>query len=248
MDPVTIGYWLAVLGFIVGTGIVAALRLSLDDSPHKQTLTYLSIIPLGAGIAYAVMALNIGTIQINGLTLVVPRYIDWLVTTPLLIGFVGYVAGAPRQIIGLSMAADVAMVAAGLVAVVTSGAVRWTFFAVSSAFYLGLLYYLYVGFPKYLSDDYAQVGLYSLLSIHIGLLWIAYPVVWIAGSNGFGFATAAGISLTYAFLDVFAKVPYVYFFYDRREYFAASSVTTSQQTGSADNDNVDTVESYDVQT
>lgn len=246
MTPVTIGYWLAVLGFAIGLGIVAALRLSLDDSPHKQALTYLAVIPIGAGIAYAVMALDIGTIQINGLTLVVPRYIDWLVTTPLLVGFVGYVASAPRRAIGLSMAADVAMVVTGLIAVITSGAIRWTFFAMSSAFYLGILYYLYIDFPKYLSEDYAQVGLYSLLKIHIGLLWIAYPVVWIAGSNGFGFATAAGISLTYAFLDVFAKVPYVYFFYTRREYFAASSVTTSKQAGSADADSIDAIESYDA--
>lgn len=242
MDAVTIGYWLSVLGFAIGLGIVAVLRLSLSDSPHKQTLTYLAIIPGGAGIAYAVMALNIGTVQINGLTLVLPRYIDWLVTTPLLIGFVGYVAGAPRRDIGLSMLADVAMVVAGVIAVITTGAVRWTFFAVSSALYLGLLYYLYIGFQKYLSEDYAQVGLYSLLKIHIGLLWLAYPFVWIAGSNGFGFATAAGISLTYAFLDVFAKVPYVYFFYDRREYFSASTTTMGQQDSSQSTDSLDTAD------
>lgn len=229
MTPVNIGYWLAVLGFAIGLGIVGMLRRSLDDSPHKKALTYLAIIPGAAGVSYAAMALNIGTIQINGLTLVVPRYVDWLVTTPLLIGFVGYVAGAPRRVIGLSMLADVAMVVTGMIAVVTTGAVRWTFFIASSAFYIGLLYYLYIGFQKFLSDDYAQVGLYTLLKIHIGLLWLAYPFVWIAGSSGFGFATAAGVSLTYAFLDVFAKVPYVYFFYARSEYFNDSGVTADGQ-------------------
>lgn len=169
MTGVSAGYWLAVLGFAVGLGIVGLLRQSLPDSPDREALTYLAIIPGAAGIAYVAMALNIGTVQINGLTLVTPRYIDWLVTTPLLIGFVGYVAGAPRQVIELSMLADVAMVVTGSIAVVTTGPVRWTFFVVSSAFYVGLLYYLYFGFQKYLSDDYGQVGLYTLLKIHIGL-------------------------------------------------------------------------------
>jgi len=242
MTPVSAGYWLAVLGFAIGLGIVVTLLRSLEDSPHKQALTYLTIIPGAAGISYVAMALNIGTVQINGLTLVVPRYIDWLVTTPLLIGFVGYVAGAPRRVIGLSMLADAAMVVTGSVAVVTTGPVRWTLFVVSSAFYVGLLYYLYIGFQKYLSDDYAQVGLYTLLKIHIGLLWLAYPFVWIAGNNGFGFATTAGISLTYAFLDVFAKVPYVYFFYDRREYFTDSDALADEQGEAPDIDGLGTVD------
>lgn len=229
MTPVDLAEWLAVLGFAIGLGIVWMLRQSLSDSPHQDALTYLAIIPGAAGIAYVAMALNIGTVQINGLTLVAPRYLDWLVTTPLLIGFVGYVAGAPRKIIGLSMLADVAMIITGVIAVVTSGAVRWTFFIASSAFYVGLVYYLYIGFQKYLSDDYGQVGLYTLLKIHIALLWLAYPFVWIAGNSGLGLATTAGVSLTYAFLDVFAKVPYVYFFYARREYFTASGVTTDGQ-------------------
>jgi len=40
------------------------------------------------------------------------------------------------------------------------------------------------------------------------------------GPEGLGFAGAVGISFTYVFLDVLAKVPYVYFFYSRKQAFA----------------------------
>jgi sensory rhodopsin len=64
-----------------------------------------------------------------------------------------------------------------------------------------------------------QRGLFSLLKNHVGLLWLAYPFVWVMGPAGIGFTGAVGAALTYAFLDVLAKVPYVYFFYARRQAF-----------------------------
>lgn len=219
MMATTVAYWLAVAAFAVGTGIVIAIRNSVSDPSSKEALTYLLIIPVGAGVAYVAMALNIGMVSINGLTLNTPRYIDWLVTTPFLIGFVGYAAGAPRSKIVGSMVADVAMILTGLGAVITTGAVRWSLFAASSALFLGLLWYLYRGFQGYLSDDPAQIGLYTLLKNHIALLWVAYPLVWFAGPKGVGFATVAGVSMTFAFLDVLAKIPFVYFFYMYRGYF-----------------------------
>jgi sensory rhodopsin len=233
MMATTIVYWLAVVAFVIGTAVVLALRGALDGSPHKDALTYLAVIPLGAGLAYVAMALNLGMISANGFTLNAPRYIDWLITTPLLIGFVGYVAGAPRSKIAGSMFADVGMIATGVGAVVTQGPVRWVLFGLSSILYLGLLWYLYRGFREFLGTDPGQIGLYTLLKNHIALLWIAYPLVWFASPKGVGFATAAGVSLTFAFLDVLAKVPYVYFFYMYRGYFMRDR-STGRTSGSTD--------------
>lgn len=225
MTPTTITYWLAVVAFAVGTGVVLVLRDALGDSRHRGPLGYLAVIPLGAGLAYVAMALGVGTLSIGESTLNLPRYLDWLVTTPLLVGFVGYVAGAPRSRIAGSMLADVGMILAGLGAVVTRGPVRWGLFALSSLLYLGLLWYLYRGFGRHLDADPARLGLYTLLKNHIALLWLAYPLVWFASPKGIGLATATGVSLTFAFLDVLAKVPYVYFFYMYRGNFAADGAT-----------------------
>ena len=104
-------------------------------------------------------------------------------------------------------------------------------FGISSLFHVSLFGYLYVVFPRTVPDDPTQQGLFSLLKNHIGLLWLAYPFVWLMGPEGIGFAGVVGISLTYAFLDVLAKVPYVYFFYVRREAFTDVSAAATSAGG-----------------
>jgi sensory rhodopsin len=46
---------------------------------------------------------------------------------------------------------------------------------------------------------------------------------------GLGYAGFVGVSLTYVFLDVLAKVPYVYFFYARRRVFTDVMATETER-------------------
>ena len=219
MDPIALAYGIGAAVFLIGVGIVGALYQSLEGSTHQSKLGYLAIIPGFAGLAYAGMALEIGTVTINGTQLVGLRYIDWLVTTPLLVGFVGYVAGASRRSIAGVMIADALMIVTGTAAVAATGVLKWGLFGVSAIFHVSLFAYLFLIFPKTVPETPGRIGLFSLLKNHIGALWIAYPFVWLMGPEGLGYATLAGVSLTYVFLDVLAKVPYVYFFYARRNVF-----------------------------
>jgi sensory rhodopsin len=225
IDPVFAAYSAAAAAFVVGVLISIRVYISVDSTKHRTWLAALSIIPGFAGLSYVLMALGIGTVTINGTELVGFRYVDWVVTTPLLIGFVGYVAGASRRAIGGVMLADALMILFGVGAVVTTGTGKWILFGASSLFHISLFAYLYVVFPRSVPDDPSQRGLFSLLKNHIGLLWLAYPFVWLMGPEGIGFAGVVGISLTYAFLDVLAKVPYVYFFYARRQVFGTEIAT-----------------------
>ncbi|MFC7186123.1 bacteriorhodopsin [Halorubrum yunnanense] len=218
-DPITVAYGAAAAAFLVGVGISAALYASLGSSTNRGRLAALAIIPGFAGISYVAMALGIGTVTVNGTEFVGFRYVDWVITTPLLVGFVGYVAGASRRTIAGVMLADALMIVFGAAGVVAGGTTKWLLFGVSSVFHLSLFGYLYLIFPRTLPDNPMQRGLFSLLKNHIGLLWLAYPFVWLMGPEGIGFAGAVGTALTYAFLDVLAKVPYVYFFYARRRAF-----------------------------
>ncbi len=219
-DPISVAYGAAAAAFVVGVAFAAVLYRSLDGSTHQNKLAALAVIPGFAGVSYVAMALGIGTVTVNGTEFVGFRYLDWIITTPLLVGFVGYVAGASRRAIAGVMLADALMIAVGAAAVLADGTLKWALFALSGGFHLVLFAYLYLVFPRTVPDNPSQQGLFSLLKNHIGLLWLAYPFVWLAGPEGIGFAGAVGISFTYVFLDVLAKVPYVYFFYARRQAFA----------------------------
>ena len=233
-DPITVAYWMAAVAFLGGVGITAALYAKLEGSRARVRLAALAVIPGFAGLSYVGMALGIGTVTINGAELVGLRYVDWIVTTPLLVGFIGYAAGASRRAIGGVMVADALMIAFGAGAVVSGGTLKWVLFGVSSLFHVSLFAYLYVIFPRGIPDDPMQKGLFSLLKNHVGLLWLAYPFVWLMGPAGIGFTGAVGAALTYAFLDVLAKVPYVYFFYARRQAF--TDVTDSRAADKNDGD------------
>lgn len=227
MDPIPIIYGVTAAGFGVGVAIVAYIYASLEGTEARLTLLAMSLIPGFAGISYVAMAFGIGTVTIGDTTLVGFRYLDWVVTTPLLVGFVGYAAGASRRAIAGVMIADALMIIAGVGAVAAGGTLKWVLFGVSSSFHISLFAYLYIVFPRSVPDDPQRLGLFSLLKNHIGLLWIAYPLVWLTGPEGLGIATYVGVSLIYAFLDLLAKVPYVYFFYARRQVFISDVMQDS---------------------
>lgn len=214
-----LAHGVAAAAFGVGLLISVAVYRSLEGSSAQSVVPYLMVIPGFAGLSYVGIAFGIGTVTVNGTEFVGLRYVDWIVTTPLLVGFVGYVAGASRRAIAGVMLADALMITAGAGAVLASGTAKWVLFAASGLFHAGLFAYLYYVFPRTVPNDAQRLGLFSLLKNHIGFLWLAYPFVWLAGPAGLGYATLAGTSLTFLFLDVLAKVPYVYFFYARRQAF-----------------------------
>jgi sensory rhodopsin len=223
---VTVTYALAVVAFAVGVGIAFRLATADDVDTERGQFKYLLIIPGFAGLSYVAMALGIGTVTVGSSEIVLPRYIDWLVTTPLLVGYVGYIAGAPKKWIAGVMAADGLMIVTGGIATVLAAPWKWVFFSVSGVFHLSLFYVLYVVFPKYVEAQSQRRGLFQLLQNHVGLLWLAYPLVWAVGASGLGYASAAGVSLIVAYLDVVAKVPYVYFVWNRRYSFDADATAS----------------------
>lgn len=216
---VTATYALVVLSFIVGTALAVRLATIDDADTDRGKFAALIIIPAFAGLMYVLMALDIGTLTGGASTLVVPRYVDWVVTTPVLVGYVGYVAGAPRRWIAGVMIADAAMIVTGAAATIVPPPGKWTLFVVSGVFHLSLFAVLYGVFPRYAVENSKRRGLFKLLQNHVGLLWLAYPLVWLIGTPGLGYVSAAGVSLIIAYLDVVAKVPYVYFVWNRRYSF-----------------------------
>ncbi|MFB6084262.1 MAG: bacteriorhodopsin [Halorientalis sp.] len=241
MDPVTVLYGLAILGFVAGVAIAYRLITENPDLAERGAFKYLMIIPAFAGLSYVVMFFDLGTLTVGGRTIVLPRYVDWLVTTPVLVGYVGFVAGAPRKwIIGLGLA-DAFMIATGAVATVTTGPVKWAFFAVSGLGHLSLLTILYTVLPRFLPAYHKRRSLFKLLQNHVGLLWLAYPVVWLVSPAGIGLMSGVGLALIVAYLDVVAKTPYVYFVYRNQRAFAdpeAAVGGTAPTTGSSGEDTV----------
>lgn len=216
IDLMTVVYSIGAFALLVGT--IPAIRL-LGGGYRGGRFGFLLAIPAVAGISYVSMAFGGGEVLFQGYPVPIERYADWLITTPLLVGYAAYIAGMSRTWIIGAAVADALMIVFGGVAVALAPPGQWIGFAASALCHLSLLGVLYGILPSYAQEQPSERRrLARILQNHVGLLWLAYPIVWLFGPGLQAIsATAVGIVIT--FMDAVAKTPYVYFVYRARNVF-----------------------------
>jgi len=134
------------------------------------------------------------------------RYVDWTVTTPLLLLDLSFLAGLNGANILVAVFADIVMVLTGLFAAFgKSEGTKWGWYAMACAAYLVIVWQLAIpGRRAVKSRDSATTKLFVSLATFTFVLWTMYPIVW-------GFADGARLwsvnteIIAYAVLDVLAK-------------------------------------------
>ena len=140
------------------------------------------------------------------------RYVDWLLTVPLLLvelilvmnlGRLETVSRATR--LGLLAALMIALGYPGEVA--TSDGQRWLWGVLSMIPFLWIVYELFVGLSKSIADQPEDArGLVSTARWVVVLSWAFYPVVYFAGAVGIDGAMASTIiQVGYTIADIVAK-------------------------------------------
>ena len=170
-----------------------------------------------ATLAYYAMANHQGIFMIGGKEVFVTRYIDWVITTPLLLMSLLLIAlpalksfGEVRQRIGLIgtiVFADVIMIVTGLLANVTSSTDSKRFwFLISCLGFFAVLYYMFTVVRKSAQSLGATVGRnYTTLLTFLTILWFFYPIVWLLGASGNNTIGLDAEVALYTILDLLAK-------------------------------------------
>ncbi|MFB6210983.1 MAG: bacteriorhodopsin [Halobacteriales archaeon] len=199
--------------YAVGTAFMAIATIVLltamaNASGRDRTLyAILAGIPGIAAVAYAVMTFGIGTLMVNGDTIFVPRYIDWLLTTVLLVLYVGMVANADTSVLAKLVAADVGVIGFGMVATFTTPPVKYGAFAVATVAFGALLYLLYGPVTAASeSQPYRVTALAKKLRNMIGVLWLIYPIAWMTGPAALDLMNTGTMAVVVMYLDVVSKV------------------------------------------
>lgn len=209
--------WIGFAGMVLGAIAIYAAggRAGRDQKHHAVTSLFVCLI---AAISYFAMANEQAIVGVVGRTILVPRYVDWLFTTPLLLlGLM--MVGLPRlrqgednrertALIGGVIGADVVMIVTGLFASLSaSDTVRYTWYAISCGAFLVVLALVY---GPVRSAAKAQGGetlalFGSLLSI-LTVLWFIYPVLWLLGTEGLDVIGLTAEIAVFAIIDLTAKV------------------------------------------
>lgn len=212
MDTVDAWLMLGTLGMALGSVVLVLLGslLRKEDRHHANLAAGITIV---AATAYFAMMQGLGDLSIANTTVQSARYIDWLVTTPLLLISLGLIALPSNtkgrySTLATLVFLDVYMVVTGFVATLADSSARWVWYAASTAAFLGVLVLL---FGK-LSISAKKAGgkkvykLYTGLSIYLSLLWLAYPLVWLFGVSGLAVVSFLTENAYYTVLDLLAKV------------------------------------------
>jgi bacteriorhodopsin len=171
------------------------------------------LIPVWSGAAYLAMAMGQATTEVAGRTVFYGRYIDWVVTTPLLLLALAltamYRGPKSKTLIAGLMATDVIMILSGLAADLSEEPMRWVWFVFGCVSFGVILYMIW--WPLY---DIAKsrgprhaVG-FRNVALFLTVLWFVYPISWYIGPSGIGLVDTTTDWLLFTVTPFFSKVAF----------------------------------------
>lgn len=202
---------------IFGVGVLTLLVVSRAYlSNYQPMFTVAVLVPVIAGLSYLLAAYGIGYVTVDGSTVNVVRYIDWIITTPILMYLLAYAMIPNSQEMWQTFSRWGVLILAvnvcGLAAELVGGTFKALLFTLSSLIYLSVLYLVIdrlLVLDQYdLSDQQRYFAL--LMAWVILILWTGYPVVWILGPSGIAAFSAALTVGAFGVLDVLTKIGFAY--------------------------------------
>ena len=201
--------WLVVafIGMVIGVIILGARAIA---HRHREGMEFSMVsffVCLWAACMYLSMALGHTEALIGGQEIYWGRYLDWIVTTPLLLLDLGVLAGARLKLIGAVIGADIFMIVTGIFASLTTPSENYIWYIISCGAFLFLLWALFSEYSATARQRDEKVSnLFSTLRNLLVALWICYPIVWILGAQGIDIINTAWEAFFYMVLDLTAKV------------------------------------------
>jgi bacteriorhodopsin len=210
--------WVGCALMFIGVLCFGYLRLRKATATSRGFYDKTIMIVTVATCAYLAMALGIASIHPQGIAtpddlthrVFIPRYVDWAITTPLLLLDI-ILFSKPLLNKGwqwdafVVCAFDIVMVVTGAVAGLVSGADRWYFFWASVLAYAVVAGYVVTTFLKAPRIPEPLVaGKLRTLTAYLSVLWLIYPFVFALYFGGAINGTTEDIC--YMVLDVLAKV------------------------------------------
>ncbi|ESP88083.1 bacteriorhodopsin [Candidatus Halobonum tyrrellensis] len=213
-------YATGTLGMLVGVAVVASLlrddSLDADAGEFRRLL----VVPAFAALAYLSMTIGLGAVVGGGTEAQAARYLDWFVTTAVMVWYVGHVVGVDRKWLATAAGLDALFISGGWVATTTTGAVKWAAFGVSCLAFAATMVVLFRVYPANAGETTPERRrLFLRLRNQSSVVWLVYPVVWLASPAGFDAVSTLGTAMLVTFLDVAAKVPYTWVVYEHRGVF-----------------------------
>lgn len=100
------------------------------------------------------------------------RYLDWAVSTPLILLDLGLIVGADTGLLAAVLGADMLMIFGGFMASISSGHIKWLWFVLSLMVFAPIVFVMVRGFRTLVERSHpAVVEMYSKVSWLSAITW-----------------------------------------------------------------------------
>lgn len=170
-----------------------------------------TFIPIWSGAAYLAMLFDQGQVSVDGQITYYASYLDWVITTPLLLLALALTAmyriEKDKTLIAALLGADIFMILTGLIADLSPTPTRYVWYGLGVAAFLVLLYLIWVPLKaKADSQGPEMAGIFRRVAGLLSVLWVAYPLTWILGPSGIGLFNQTLDTLLFTLVPIVSKV------------------------------------------
>lgn len=211
--------WYFTVCAVMGAATLVFMGMALTKPQTHRLFHYITAgITAVACIAYWSMGSDLGQVPIQAEFLrggivsgagtreiFYVRYIDWFVTTPLLLTDLLLTAGVPWPTILITILADEIMIVTGLVGALTSTSYKWGYWVFGMFAFFFVVYELVIDGRRHanalggsIKSTFLQCGVLTIF------LWFLYPIAW-GLSEGGNVIHPDSEAIFYGILDIFAK-------------------------------------------
>lgn len=189
------------------TSLFGSLSLRLCMSDKKGSPIFSGIAALVAATAsagYLCMALGVGVVEVEGRNVYITRYLDWSVTTPLMLLDLALLMDMKFKTIFLLLACDELMVISGLISALNPEG-KWIYYTIGMLAFVPVLAKLCLGTKSEEEHvDEARRRKFNFVATRTIEIWCAYPVIFALCECTRSMPEVFEIT-GYAMLDVMAK-------------------------------------------
>lgn len=211
--PETLWLGIGTLFMLIGTFYFIAKGWGVTDKEAREYYAITILVPGIASAAYLSMFFGIGLSEVEvvgrgTLEIYYARYADWLFTTPLLLLDLCLLAKVDRVTTGTLIGVDALMIVTGLIGALSETMLaRYSWWLFSTIAFVFVLYYLLTSLRSAAKQRSEEVqSTFNTLTALVAVLWTAYPILWILGTEGAAVVGLGVETLAFMVLDVTAKV------------------------------------------
>ncbi|CAN5908207.1 bacteriorhodopsin [soil metagenome] len=209
-------HWVYV-ALLTVSGVVFYLKSKDPKGIPQYKYTIHMFIVFWSALAYAALAMNQGSVNFNGQQVHFARYVDWVVTTPLLLLSLTMtgklITRKEGWLIATLMGTQAIMILTGLVAELSSPGFSQYFWYTMGCIALVIVLYIFWGpllaIAKTQGEGIERV--YAKSATFLTVQWILYPLVWLIGTPGLQLIGPFWTTVGFLVLPVISKAGFGFY-------------------------------------